>query len=328
VTLNATFGNQSDVTSITHNAEWNLQSELQWQHRSQVIVADATNTSLSFSSIAQGVLIADVRVTEISPEIASVLASQANMSYDSVTHKFYKRLNQTSTALGAQSIAANQDIYGIPSRVVTIDSAYENARVHSLTAGLTDSIWIGANDATLEGYWRWHLGNGADKLFWQGNNASGIPIDWSYENWKDGEPNDYQPNGGEDYATMDQQGTWNDEPVTTGLNFLFFEWDAETVLSANQLSSVSGSGYSIDPLTGEVLVDSGAILDYETANTENFDATVSYFDGHSDTVGITVDVNNVNEAPVGAATTIVLPEDSTHNFSIGEFSFSDAEYNR
>jgi hypothetical protein len=50
---------------------------------------------------------------------------------------------------------------------------------------LTTEAWIGANDASGTGVWRW-VNDGAQ--FWQGN-SSGNPLNGAYVNWNSGEPN-------------------------------------------------------------------------------------------------------------------------------------------
>ncbi len=50
---------------------------------------------------------------------------------------------------------------------------------------LTTEAWIGANDASGTGVWRW-VSDGAQ--FWQGG-SSGNPLNGAYVNWNSGEPN-------------------------------------------------------------------------------------------------------------------------------------------
>jgi hypothetical protein len=64
--------------------------------------------------------------------------------------------------------------------------------------------FIGANDATNEGEWKWADGN----VFWRG----GAAISGRYTNWSDGEPNDESPiDGAADCLTIYfADGTWAD----------------------------------------------------------------------------------------------------------------------
>jgi len=72
-----------------------------------------------------------------------------------------------------------------------------------------DSVraFIGANDVTTEGEWRW-----ADGVsFWSGD-ASGDALNGRYTNWADGEPNNESPiTGAADCLTMYlSEGNWGD----------------------------------------------------------------------------------------------------------------------
>jgi hypothetical protein len=57
-------------------------------------------------------------------------------------------------------------------------------------------LYIGATDTGVEGEWRW---------------LDGSLLSGGYENWAEGEPNDYPPLG-EDYAYSFVNNTWNDGP--------------------------------------------------------------------------------------------------------------------
>ncbi|MBI1176110.1 VPDSG-CTERM sorting domain-containing protein [bacterium] len=79
--------------------------------------------------------------------------------------------------------------------LVAINSAAEQSFLVG-AFGSTEWLWIGLTDQAQEGNWS----------VW----TSGEPV--TYTNWSPGEPNDYQPAGGEDYAAMNWfgAGLWND----------------------------------------------------------------------------------------------------------------------
>jgi len=82
-----------------------------------------------------------------------------------------------------------------------IDDSDENDFVGSIASAYT---WIGANDRSSEGQWRW---SNNDEQFWQGTSV-GNPVGGLYNNWNGGEPND---SGGEDCAEFYlADGFWND----------------------------------------------------------------------------------------------------------------------
>ncbi|HET7538565.1 MAG TPA: C-type lectin domain-containing protein [Polyangiaceae bacterium] len=77
----------------------------------------------------------------------------------------------------------------------------------SLYRGDAVRAFIGANDSTTEGEWRW-----ADGVsFWSGD-ANGEPLNGRYTNWSDGEPNNESPiAGAADCLTMYlSDGRWGD----------------------------------------------------------------------------------------------------------------------
>jgi hypothetical protein len=122
-------------------------------------------------------------------------------------HSYY--LLQPATWTDSQAYA--QTLGG---NLVTINNAAENQWVYNTFPALTGiaqpSLWIGFNDAAVEGNWVW---------------ASGEPVTYTF--WYGGEPNNtpnpYDPNG-EDYAAIrppgyTPAGSWNDlgNPAGTGV---------------------------------------------------------------------------------------------------------------
>lgn len=114
----------------------------------------------------------------------------------------------------AKSMAESRTYNGQQGYLVTITSAAENAFA---AAKLNGQGWIGASDAQQEGQWRWETGPEAGTLFYVGQgNAGGYAVNGEYNNWAGGEPNDYPPLGGEDYAHFLSDGRWNDYPHSIG----------------------------------------------------------------------------------------------------------------
>lgn len=93
-----------------------------------------------------------------------------------------------------------------------IDSAAENAFIFSNTP---IDAWIGANDLTPEGAWRWS--NNSDQ-FWSGG-AFGSPVGSRYSNWKLGQPDNWF---NQDCAAMElfASGRWADRACSELLEFV------------------------------------------------------------------------------------------------------------
>ncbi|MHB8107850.1 MAG: tandem-95 repeat protein, partial [Candidatus Cryosericum sp.] len=95
--------------------------------------------------------------------------------------------------------AANRLLFGLQGYLATITSAQEN---NFLTAKVSGTAWIGANDVANEGTWQWVTGPEAGKTL----------ALYGYSNWAFAEPNN--SGGTEDYCHMmtwtTPPGQWND----------------------------------------------------------------------------------------------------------------------
>jgi hypothetical protein len=143
----------------------------------------------------------------------------------------------------AAAFAAGLTVGGQPGYLARIDAAAENARVFQsvnanqavLTTVAPDGgggryVWLGGNDRTAEGDWRWQDNNAA---FWSGG-PTGSPVGGLYNNWASlagpgqTEPDNF-PAGpaGQDAAAMSVNGyplgsaaQWNDLAETNVLPFV------------------------------------------------------------------------------------------------------------
>ncbi|HEX7478112.1 MAG TPA: C-type lectin domain-containing protein [Polyangiales bacterium] len=102
-------------------------------------------------------------------------------------------------------------------QLARIDSSAENAFVATNLSGIT---WIGANDRTTEGTWRWsELSTDDGPPYWSGKSSSsaGTAVGGLYNSWNAGEPNDAGSN--EDCGEMN--GTvWNDNNCANAQGFV------------------------------------------------------------------------------------------------------------
>lgn len=123
----------------------------------------------------------------------------------------YEYISYTGTWDQAKLQAEAQERYGATGYLVTVTSSNENEFVR---ARLTNAGWMGASDSGSEGVWRWVTGPENGTQFWSGT-SGGFAVNGNYENWGNGEPNDYNGgNPGEDCAQFlsGGSGEWNDLP--------------------------------------------------------------------------------------------------------------------
>ncbi len=83
--------------------------------------------------------------------------------------------------------------------------------------------------------------------------------------------------------------------------------------------------FSIDPATGEITVADATQLDFET--TPSFALTIEVSDsfGLTDTATITIDLNDINDAPTTSDITVATAEDTAYTFTVADFGFTDVD---
>ena len=107
--------------------------------------------------------------------------------------------------------------------LVIIDNAEENAYVRDLVnaTGNDGYTAIGYSDSDNEGRWNWVA-----------------PTDSTYTGWHEGEPNDggNYVSGGQDYAFMYSDGTWDDG--ADGFHYYVCEWETIEAVASYELSTL------------------------------------------------------------------------------------------
>jgi len=105
--------------------------------------------------------------------------------------------------------AASKSWNGKKGRLVTFQCKEQEDKVNEWIKSVTSDeveAWIGADDATHEAHWRWHLENGETEVFWiEGTDHNADP---HYSNWRNYEPNNAGRN--EQCATSVVGSGWND----------------------------------------------------------------------------------------------------------------------
>lgn len=116
--------------------------------------------------------------------------------------------------------------------LATITSEAENIFLTAMTFNGQAYLesWIGLTDELVEGTFVW---------------LTGEPL--IYTNWAPGEPNDYQPAGGEDYGILSPPveidinvpGSWNDLPNNPArVKTWIVEWDLQPLTSVPEPSTL------------------------------------------------------------------------------------------
>ncbi len=115
-------------------------------------------------------------------------------------------------------------------------------------------------------------------------------------------------------------------PATTAVGTVVAsDPDAGDVLNYAITGGSGQTAFAIDPSTGALTVAAGAVLDFEATPSFTLDVTVTDFDGLSDTATITVDLNDINEAPEIAPQSFSVDENSPAPTAVGTVAASDVD---
>jgi hypothetical protein len=298
--------------------------------------------------------ITDVNEAPTFDAIQAILTANPSVQYNAATGNFYQYISTTSTFAIATANANAQTLSGVGGHLVTITSVAENTYVRGLSSV---NMWLGATDTAVEGSWTWQ-GGGAENgvIFWQGN-AAGSVQNGLYANWTGGEPNN--SGGNEDYGVMYTNGLWNDanggsyayviewegadvfaaapnngpyaidENVAGGTSVGFAQAedvDAGDVLSYSITGGTGSALFQVNSSTGEITVNNGAVLNFESVNSYTLDMRVQDIAGLFDTRTVTINLNDINDIPANflmSDTTIV--ENEPVNTLVGTLSAFDED---
>jgi len=102
----------------------------------------------------------------------------------------------------AKSFAESRHLNGLQGHLLTLTSAEEETYITNLlNTSPIKAVWLGAQDAQVEGTWTWVTGENVGNTFWRDGTIL------SYCHWKDGEPNNAND---EDCASLVTDSGWND----------------------------------------------------------------------------------------------------------------------
>ncbi len=134
-------------------------------------------------------------------------------------------------------------------------------------------------------------------------------------------------------------GDVNEAPVVNDQSFAVDENSANgtsvgTVVADDQdgdtlsysITSGNGSGaFAIDSTTGEITVADGTQLDFESQSSYALNVTVDDGNGGTDTATVTINLNDVNDAPVVNDQSFAVDENSANGTVVGTISASDQD---
>lgn len=216
--------------------------------------------------------------------------NSAGVGVQNIGVKLYKRTTPTLNGFTSQTNFNGHSYYrstgsmswtdarlaceNMGGHLVTITSASENNFVFNTWP----SGWIGFNDESIEGQWRW---------------VTGEPV--LYTNWNGGEPNNA---GNEDYAQFVSGGRWNDLPNVSlpyVLEFDYIVTFTEWVLVRTVFTNVNGRYVINEPTNPSVewyiQIDTPSVSlpqtsDAQQANTKSINRNFNSLDYYK------YDVNN------------------------------------
>lgn len=250
----------------------------------------------------------------------------------------YKFITGSITANNARTAAELQTAYGATGYLATITSQAENDFVAERLQG---DGWMGASDVSSEGVWRWIAGPESGTQFWSGA-VGGSAVGGNYENWADGEPNDYN-NGspGEDCAQFYiSTGMWNDLPCSgSNLTGYVVEFGASgnmpnvaaKNITINTVQNPTVSSFTpADGATG-VTLNANLVIGFSKVvlkGTGNIVIRRTSDDGVVETIDVTSSqVSGNNSSTITIDPSVTLGEDTGYYVTIPGTAFRDSGNN-
>lgn len=120
---------------------------------------------------------------------------------------YYEALYDYGSFDSDRAVALSSTFMGMKGYLATITSAAENAFIYNNVSSA--EAFIGGSDEEQEGTWKWVDGPEAGGVFYS---TSGAPLDYTYNNWNSGEPNNgsVRPPENALITNTGGPGGWND----------------------------------------------------------------------------------------------------------------------
>nr|WP_321413356.1 gliding motility-associated C-terminal domain-containing protein [uncultured Allomuricauda sp.] len=194
-----------------------------WNSEERSIVFKGTLTATQWQSFLRNVTITSGPICN--PETRQVSFVAEETFYNPLNEHFYRLTNATSNWTSAKSTTSSTSYFGLEGYLVTLTSNAENIFV---TRIIGQDSWMGASDDHEQinealGYELYADTNASEgKFYWvtgpekgtqiTTDNGNGNAVPGVFQNWRSGEPNDYQNgNPGESFGHVyTSRGDWND----------------------------------------------------------------------------------------------------------------------
>ena len=224
------YSNGQDILTIANPSNHpNIKFSFSAQFGKLTIESVSSGGLIDYNDIEKALLDVIFRTNSNSAQTRKFSITIGEADYLPSNDHYYKYIPFPTNSAGnviakswtdSRSEAETLEYYGRKGYLVTLRSQAEAILASEQAPGRG---WIGASDANQEGKWEWVTEPGGSVHFWDGNYRDGNgpcdnlvgncqSVNGEYNNWARGEPNDYDPLGGEDYGHIYDNGTWNDYP--------------------------------------------------------------------------------------------------------------------
>ena len=224
------YSNGQDILTIANPSNHpNVKFSFSAQFGKLTIESVSSGGLIDYNDIEKALLDVIFRTNSNSAQTRKFSITIGQADYLPSNDHYYKYIPFPTNSAGnviakswtdSRAEAETLEYYGRKGYLVTLRSQAEAILASEQAPGRG---WIGASDANQEGKWEWVTEPGGSVHFWDGNYRDGNgpcdnlvgncqSVNGEYNNWARGEPNDFDPLGGEDYGHIYNNGTWNDYP--------------------------------------------------------------------------------------------------------------------
>jgi len=250
VSISSNFTSPEDILRIEGNTSGtDSETSINYSYDSTTGILTLTGTASEASYQTTLRKVTYVNTSASPSTLARTITFSLNsaLPYSGNGHYYEFVTSAAITWENARTAAAGKSYFGLQGYLVTVTSQGEN---DFCAAKLNGQGWIGANDAAVEGVWKWETGPESGTQFWSGGSAAnGGTLVGAYANWASGEPNNNNNDGDENYAHFLTGGTWNDmaNTNTTEIAGYVVEYGGMSGETSPHISDYSTVNIAYDP---------------------------------------------------------------------------------